>query len=116
MGAEKPHYPVKKSQAMLFACETLEEPISDHVALAGTPTVSYSSKPRIAIRKRHSARWALAEHEGTHRLCFVPIISIIWLMGLGFTCLSPRGFILQVWSRPHYTEGLPQYRTLSPEL
>jgi hypothetical protein len=48
---------------MLFACENLEEPISDHFALAGTPTGSYSSKPWIAVRKRHSACWALAEPE-----------------------------------------------------
>lgn len=69
MGTEKPRYPVKLpqavSEAVLFAYALLEETISDHFALAGTPTGSCSAKPWIAVRKRHSACWALAEQR-TH--------------------------------------------------
>lgn len=96
---------------MLFACVPLDETISDHFALAGTSTGSCSSKPWFADRKRPSACWALAEREDMHRLCFVPTVSLIWLMQLGFTVPS-----LQVWSRPYCTEDFPQYRTLSPGL
>lgn len=75
---------------MLFACVPLDETISDHFALAGTSTGSCSSKPWFADRKRPSACWALAEREDMHRLCFVPTVSLIWLMQLGFTCLPSR--------------------------
>lgn len=74
---------------------------SDHFALAGSPGGSCSSKSWFTVRKRHSAGWALAGHEDRHGFCFVPTVSPIWLMGLGFKCFIPRAFTRQVRSRPH---------------
>lgn len=75
---------------MLFACVPLDETISGHFALAGTSTGSCSSKPWFADRKRPWACWGLAGHGDKHRLSFVPTVSLIWLMRLGFTHLPSR--------------------------
>lgn len=88
--------------------------LSDHLALAGSPGGSCSSKSWFTVRNRLSVGWALAGHEDRHGFCLVPTVSPTWLMGLGFKCFIPRAFTLQVRSRPHCTVRVPLSTELFP--